>query len=72
MVFMRVCGLILILAAIICMFAAVITGDSVALFVAALLSGVVGNILFWMAKQRQRQDESESEDEEPQVPSGGP
>ncbi|MEL7562209.1 hypothetical protein [Dehalogenimonas sp. 4OHTPN] len=53
MVFMRVCGLILIVAAIICMFAAVIAGDSVALFVAALVTGVIGNILFWMAKQRQ-------------------
>ncbi|KTB48065.1 hypothetical protein [Dehalogenimonas alkenigignens] len=65
MVFMRVCGLILIVAAIICMFAAVIAGDSVALFVAALVSGVIGNILFWMAKQRQGRDESDSESEAP-------
>lgn len=49
---LRVLGLILILAGIIFMYAAVINGQEVALFVVALVLGAVGSFMAWLGKHR--------------------
>jgi len=47
---LQITGLALIGACVVTILAAVFNGDQISLFVAALVLGIVGNILYWLGK----------------------
>ena len=51
---MRILGLVLIVAGLVSIFSAVVTGNPLSLFSAALMLGIVGNVLYWLGKPEYR------------------
>jgi hypothetical protein len=66
---MRLLGLLLIVAGLVSIFAAVIVGNRVNFFIAALVLGIAGNVLYWLGKPKYTDEEasqnSSSNDEGP-------
>jgi len=47
---LQITGLVLIGACVVAILAAVINGGQISLFVAALVLGIIGNIVYWLGK----------------------
>ncbi len=59
---MQISGLVLIGACIIAILTAVVIGDQIGYFIAAIVMGIAGNILWWLGKPRYAEDEEEPEE----------
>lgn len=64
-------GLVLIVACVVSIFAGVVRGQ-VSLFIAALVLGIAGNILYWFGKPHYEEDDSETPGDQDQKPGGKP
>ena len=70
---LQVTGLLLIGACVISIFAAVIKGDQIGFFVAALVLGIAGNILYWLGKPHfEDRDEADNTSTNVQKPENKP
>ncbi|XUX00102.1 MAG: hypothetical protein TUN42_09445 [Dehalogenimonas sp.] len=55
---LQITGLVLIAACVVSILAAVFIGDRLSLFIAALVLGIVGNLLWWLGKPHREHDDS--------------
>ena len=58
---LQITGLVLIGACVVTILAGVFKGDQLGLFIAALVLGIVGNLLYWLGKPHYEQDDGPAE-----------
>jgi hypothetical protein len=62
---MQISGLVLVGACIVAILTAVVVGDQIGYFIAAIVMGIAGNILWWLGKPKYIEDEEEPEESQP-------
>jgi hypothetical protein len=58
---LQITGLVLIGACVVAILAAVFNGDKISLFIAALVLGIAGNVLYWLGKPHYAEDDEKPE-----------